>query len=84
MVEEVVMVCRDYCTESWGVAMDRAGVPVDYELRRSKNVFFPEDIRETPSELPPHTALPLPPYEQLLIIQDSSLNAEVAIETEKG
>ena len=78
------MVCRDYYTESWGVAMDRVGVPVDYELRRSKNVFFPEDIREIPSKLPPHTALPLPPYEQLLIIQDSSLNAEVAIETEKG
>ena len=44
LVEEVVVVCRDYCTKSWGIAMDRAGVPADYELRRSKNIFFPEDI----------------------------------------
>ena len=27
LVEEVVVVCRDYCTESWGVAMDQARVP---------------------------------------------------------
>ena len=44
LLEEVVVVCRDYCTESWGVAMDRAGVPVDFELRRVENIFFPEDI----------------------------------------
>ena len=29
LTEEVVVVCRDYCTKSWGVAMDRAGVLVD-------------------------------------------------------
>ena len=44
LTEEVAMVCRDYCTESWGVAMDWAGVPLDSELRRVKNIFFPEDI----------------------------------------
>ena len=44
LVEEVAVVCRDYCTKSWGIAMDRAGVPADSELRRSKNIFFPEDI----------------------------------------
>ena len=27
--EEEAVVCRDYCTKSWGVAMDRAGVLVD-------------------------------------------------------
>ena len=64
--------------------MDRAGVPADSELRRSENIFFLEDIRGIPAELPPPTALPLPPPEQPLIIQDSSLDAEVAIETEKG
>ena len=64
--------------------MDRAGVPADSELRRSKNIFFTEDIREIIAELPPPTALPLPPLEQPLIIQNSSLDAKVAIETEKG
>ena len=61
--EEVAVVCRDYCTESWGVAMDRAGVPGDSELRRFENIFFPKDIREIPVELPPPAALPLPPFE---------------------
>ena len=42
--EEVAVVCRDYCIKSWGVAMDRVGVPVDSELKRAENIFFPEDI----------------------------------------
>ena len=49
---EVAVVCRDYCTESWGVAMDRAGVPTDSKLRRIENIFFPEDIREIPDSDP--------------------------------
>ena len=52
LTEEVVVVCKDYCTESWGVAMDRAGVPADSELRRIENIFFPEDIREIPDSDP--------------------------------
>ena len=42
------------------------------------------DIQEIPSELPPRIALPLPPPEQPLVIQDFSLDAEVAIRAEKG
>ena len=44
LAEEVAVVCRDYVSESWGVAMDRAEVPADFELRRLENIFFPEDI----------------------------------------
>ena len=44
LAEEVAIVCRDYVTESWGVAMDRAEVPVDSELRRVENIFYPKDI----------------------------------------
>ena len=44
LAEEVAGVCRDYCTETWAEALNRAGVPADSELRRTKNVFFPEDI----------------------------------------
>ena len=44
LTKEVVVVYRDYYTESWGVAIDQAGVPTDSELRRIENVFFPEDI----------------------------------------
>ena len=44
MAEEVAAVCRDYVLESWRVAMERVGVPIDSELRRIENIFFPEDI----------------------------------------
>ena len=46
------MVCKDYVTKSWGVAMYRAGVPTDFEFRRIENIFFPEDIREIPNSDP--------------------------------
>lgn len=57
LTEEVVVVCRDYCTESWGVAMDQAGVPTNSKLRRIENIFFPEDIREIPDSDPPKKLL---------------------------
>ena len=47
LAEEVAVVCRDYVLESWGVAMDRAGVPTDFKLRRLENIFF-QKIFETP------------------------------------
>ena len=55
--KEVAGVCRDYVTESWGVAMDRAAVPANSDLRRLENIFFPEDIHyvlgSDPPEEPP-------------------------------
>ena len=82
--EEVAMVCRDYVFESWRVAMDKAGAPTDLKLRKYEHIFFPKDIQEIPSKLPPPLTLSLPPPEQPLVIQDSSLNAKVGIQTEKG
>ena len=63
--------------------MDRAGVPADSELKRFENIFFPTDIREISLELPPPIIVPLPPPKQPLVIQNSSLGAEVAIGAEK-
>ena len=57
LTEEVAVVCKDYCTESWRVAMNRAGVPVDFVLRRIDNIFFLEDIREIPDSDPPEKLL---------------------------
>ena len=42
--KEVALVCKDYCTESWGIVMDRVGVPVDSKLRRAKSIHFLKDI----------------------------------------
>ena len=53
LTEEVVAVCRDYITMSWGVALDRVAIPADSDLRKIENIFFPEDIREIPGSVPP-------------------------------
>ena len=53
LTEEVAVVCRDYVTESWGVALDRAAVPADSDLRRIENIFFLEDICKIPGSNPP-------------------------------
>ena len=65
LAEEVTRVCRDYCTEVWAEALNRAGVPATSKLRSAENSFFLEDIQEVPATLP----LPLfflHPSEQLL------------------
>ena len=36
-----------------GVALDRAAVPADSDLRKIENIFFPEDIREILDSVPP-------------------------------
>ena len=66
LIAEVTVVCRDYCAETYYKTLDRAGVPTDSNLRRADKVYYPEDIREDPTTLPPLTALPLPPPEQPL------------------
>ena len=66
------MVYKDYCAETYYQALDRAGVPSDSDLRRVDKVYYPEDIREDSSALPPPTALPLLPPEQSLTTQDLS------------
>ena len=35
LTAEVTVVCRDYCVETYYQALDRAGVPVDSDLRRA-------------------------------------------------
>ena len=52
LTEEVTAVYRDYITMSWGVALDQAAVPADSDLRKIKNIFFPEDIHEIPGLVP--------------------------------
>ena len=52
LVEEVAILCRDYCTESWGVATDQVEVLADSKLRRVENIFFPDEIWEIPNTIP--------------------------------
>ena len=57
LTEEVAAVCKDYITMSWGVALDRAAVPADSDLRKVENIFFPKDIREIPDAVSPEEPL---------------------------
>ena len=84
LAEEVAGVCRDYCTEVWAEALNRARVPTDSELRRTKNTYFLEDIREVPAMLPPSVVDPFPHPKQLSTIQAPSLDAKVSIGAGKG
>ena len=58
LAKEVAIVCREYITLSWGVALDRAAVQADSDLRKIENIFFPEDVREIPDEVAPEEPLP--------------------------
>ena len=76
LAEEVAGMCRDYYTEVWVEALNRAGVPADSELRSAESTFFPEDIQETPAVLPPP--------EQISTIQAASLDAAASTRVGKG
>ncbi|XP_050264240.1 stress response protein NST1-like [Quercus robur] len=58
LTEEIATVCRDYVTSTWGLAMDRAAVPADSDLRKAENIFYPAEIRETPGEVVSTEPLP--------------------------
>ena len=64
LTTEVTVVCRYYCAKTYHQALDRARVSTDSDLRRADQVYYPEDIREDPTALPPPAALPFPPPEQ--------------------
>ena len=84
LAEEIAGVCRDYCTEVWAEALNRARVPADFELRKAGNTFFLEDIWEVPSTLLPLAADLLPLLEQPSTIQAPSPDIEVSVEADKG
>ena len=72
LTAEVTVVCGNYCAETYYKALDLAGVPTDSDLRKADRVYYPKDIREDPTALPPPIALPLPLPKQPLTTQDPS------------
>ena len=45
-MEELFVVCREYCGISWGKALDATRVPVDSDLRWPENIYYDPKIRE--------------------------------------
>ena len=56
---EVSAVCRIYCAKTWDEALNRAGVEASSELRKPKNIFYPEAIHPS-ALLPPQAEAPPP------------------------
>ena len=83
LTAEVIVVCREYCAETYNQAFDQAGIPADSDLRRVDQVYYPKDLRENTTTPPPSAALPLPPPEQSLTTQEPSQGAEVPTGAEK-
>ena len=70
LTAEVTVVCREYCTETYNQALDRAGIPVDSDLRRVDQVYYLEDLRENTTVPSPPIVLPFPPPKQSLPTQE--------------
>ena len=83
LTAKVMIVCRDYCAETYYKALDRVGIPADSDLRRIDKVYYPEDIREDPTALPPPVALPLPLPEQPLTTPNLSQGIKIPTEVQK-
>ena len=50
--EEILEVCKDYCSISWAHAFDATRIPADSTLRLPEKVFYPQEIRENPDSAP--------------------------------
>ena len=81
---EVIAVCREYYAETYSQALDRAGIPADSDLRRTNQVYYPEDLREDPTPPPPLVNIPPPPPpNEPFLAQKSSQDSELPIGVEK-
>ena len=77
LIEELSIVCREYCGISWGKALDVAGVPANSDLRRPENVYYDPEIRELPSPDSFHPEQATQASEQPLVDQAPSAPLEV-------
>ena len=80
---EVTAVCREYYVETYSQALNRAGILADSDLRRTDQVYYPEDLRENPTPPPPLATIPLPPPNEPLPAQKNSQDSELPIGVEK-
>ena len=83
LTAKVTVVYRDYCAETYNKALDWAGVPADFDMRRTDKVYYLEDIREDPTALPPPAAPLIPPPNQPLNTQDPSQGIEIPTRVQK-
>ena len=83
LTAKVTVVYRDYCAETYNKALDWAGVPADFDMRRTDKVYYLEDIKEDPTALPPPAAPLIPSPNQPLNTQDPSQGIEILTRVQK-
>ena len=82
LTAEVIVVCREYCAETYIQALDWVGIPADSDLRRVDQVYYPKDLKENTTALLPFAALP-PHSEQSPTIPEHSQGVEAPVGAEK-
>ena len=81
LTEELSTVCREYCGISWGKALDAAGVPVGFDLRRLKSIYYDPEIRELPGPNSSHPEQATQAFEQSMANQALPVLLEVPKES---
>ncbi|XP_030928178.1 uncharacterized protein LOC115954460 [Quercus lobata] len=56
LAKELAEVCRDYYQEVWLEALNLIGIPTASKWRKAKNIYYPPNIHEVPTALPPPVA----------------------------
>ena len=72
LTAKVIAVYREYCAETYNQALDWTRIPADSNLKRTDQVYYPEDLRKNTTPPPPPATLPLPPPNEPLPAQKSS------------
>ena len=67
LIEELFVVCREYCGISWGKSLDVAGVTADFDLRRPENGYYDPEIHELSGFNSSHPEQALQASEQPLV-----------------
>ena len=83
LAEEVAKVCRNYCSMTWDAALNSAGVPTNSKLRKAERVFYPEHIREIPTD-PSSATLPSSTLEQVPSAQDLPIDVGTSAGVDTG
>ena len=68
---------------TWDAALNSAGVPTDSELRKAEKVFYPEHIREIPTN-PSSATLPSSAFKQVPSAQDLPIDVGTSAGVDTG
>ena len=84
LTEELSPICREYCSISWGKALDVAGVPKSSDLRWPESIYYDPKIRELPDPSSSHPKQATQASEQSMADQAPPTPLEVSKDSNQG